>query len=108
MKYITVPKANEEDIIKQFKDYMAKHKSNTGKINFSYDYAKQVECYVFIKDKPDVALRKLYYFKNSIWTLNEITDYNYREYVPVKCTFVKIKDIADYTNKTEFRIQQYM
>ena len=72
------------------------------------DGAKQVECYVFIKDKPDVALRKLYYFKNSIWTLNEITDYNYREYVPVKCTFVKIKDIADYTNNTEFRIQQYM
>ena len=72
------------------------------------DGAKQVECYAFIKDKPDVALRKLYYFKNSIWTLNEITDYNYREYIPVKCTFVKIKDIADYTNKTEFRIQKYM
>ena len=52
--------------------------------------------------------QKLYYFKNSIWTLNEITDYNYREYLPVKCTFVKIKDIADYTNKTEFRIQKYM
>lgn len=73
------------------------------------DGAKQVECYAFIKDKPDVALRKIYYFKNSLWTLNEITDYNYREYAPVKCTFVRIKDIADYANTQEIQnIIKYM
>ena len=65
MKYITVPKANEEDIIKQFKDYMAKHKSNTGKINFSYDYAKPV----FKGKKPNVV------FTSETWLkINALVD----------------------------------
>ena len=46
MKYITVPKANEEDIIKQFKDYMAKHKSNTGEYGISKDKKGKYQLYL--------------------------------------------------------------
>lgn len=51
MKYIALPKTSEEDILNQFKDYITKHKSNTGKINFTYDYSKPV----FKGKKPTIV-----------------------------------------------------
>jgi hypothetical protein len=57
---------------------------------------KQVSCYVFLKDKPADALKKFYYFDNSIWILNEITNYDIMGNKPTKCTFIKVKDKNNY------------
>lgn len=60
------------------------------------DNTKKVELYCFLKDRPQDALRKFYKFSNSIWQLNDITDYNYKNEDPVKCTFIKVRDIYNY------------
>lgn len=57
---------------------------------------KQVSCYVFLKDKPQDALKKFYFFDNSIWILNEITNYDIMGNKPTKCTFIKVKDKNNY------------
>ena len=57
---------------------------------------KQVSCYVFLKDKPQDALKKFYFFDNSIWILNEITNYDIKGEKPTKCTFIKVKDKNNY------------
>lgn len=62
------------------------------------DNAKKVELYCFLREKPQDALRKFYFFSNSIWVLNDITDYNYRSEEPVKCTFIKVQNINNYLN----------
>ena len=62
------------------------------------DNAKKVELYCFLREKPQDALRKFYFFSNSIWALNDITDYNYMSEEPVKCTFIKVQNINNYLN----------
>lgn len=57
---------------------------------------KQVSCYVFLKDKPQDALKKFYFFDNSIWVLNEISNYDIMGDKPIKCTFIKVKDKNNY------------
>ena len=50
-----------------------------------------VECYVKLNagDLKD-ALRKFYWFDNSLWILTKISDFNYSSAETTKCTFVKI------------------
>lgn len=68
-----------------------------GYIEDLYDNdAKKVECYFFLKQNPKEAMRHFYYFDNSLWVLNNITDYDPRKEEPTKCTFVKIKSKTDY------------
>lgn len=57
---------------------------------------KTVECYVFLEDIPDTALRKIYYFNNSLWSLISITDYNFNTHKPVKCKFIQIQNKQNY------------
>lgn len=61
---------------------------------------KVVECYV----KPKYILngenlRKFYWFNNSIWRLNKITDYSPVENRTVKCQFIKIQDLNNISNE---------
>lgn len=95
MKYITVPKANEEDIIKQFKDYMAKHKSNTGKINFSYDYAKPV----FKGKKPNVVFTSEAWLKINALVDNCSTEIGWHGVVEKKKNVFYITDVLVYPQK---------
>lgn len=44
------------------------------------------------------CLRKIYYFNNSYWILNEISDYNICSYNTTKCQFIKVENVDNYTN----------
>lgn len=51
-----------------------------------------------LKD-PKEALRKFYKFENSVWSLNKIEDYQLNKDKTAKCTFIKVKDIRNYTGE---------
>ena len=46
-------------------------------------------------------LRKFYWFENSIWRINKITDWNVGSYDTTKVEFVKVQDVGDYTSITQ-------
>lgn len=60
--------------------------------------SKTVTCHVFLQGSPSTAIRKFYWFKNTIWSLLEINDYNFKNTNndPVKCKFIKVKDLNNY------------
>ena len=68
-------------------------------ISDMYDINTRVlECYVVLKDKPNpVWLRRFYWFDNSIWRLNKITDWNAAGFNTTKMEFVKVQDRQNYT-----------
>lgn len=41
-------------------------------------------------------LRKFYWYENSIWVLNKITNYSLTTYDPVECEFVQVQDKDNY------------
>ena len=41
-------------------------------------------------------LRKFYWYENSIWVLNKITNYSLTTYDPVECEFVLVQDKGNY------------
>lgn len=66
-----------------------------------YDVDTRVlECSVFWRGYRVTAdlLRRLYTFDGAVWCLTRIDDYALTTEQPVKCTFVKIKDMTNYTN----------
>ena len=68
-----------------------------GYIEDLYDKdAKKVEVYYFLNENPKDAMRKFYFFDNSIWVLNDVTDWDPRSTEPTKCTFVKVKSKTNY------------
>lgn len=60
--------------------------------------AKAVTCWVFLREKPEQAMRKFYYFDNSIWAIAEVTDYDASSDDPTQVKFVKVYDISNYTD----------
>ena len=59
---------------------------------------KKVICYVNLNglNVNSDMLKQFYYFNNSIWILNKISDYNVNSYDTVKCEFIKVQNIANY------------
>lgn len=57
---------------------------------------KQIEISVRLYDKPYTALRKFYWFENSLWILAKLTDYTPTLDTFTKCTFVKVKSKDNY------------
>ena len=58
---------------------------------------RKLSCYVNLPDKPfPGAMRKFYWFDNSIWRLNEVKDWNVFGYDSTQCEFIKVQDIEDY------------
>lgn len=43
-------------------------------------------------------LRKFYWYENSLWVLNKITNYSLTTYDPVECEFVQVQDKDNYLN----------
>ena len=43
-------------------------------------------------------LRKFYWFENSLWVLNKITNYSLTTFDPVECEFVQVQDKDNYLN----------
>lgn len=67
-------------------------------ISDMYDVNNRVvSCYVRFENKPTGdMLRNLYWFDNSLWRLNIITDWNIAVIEPVKVEFMKIIDMDNY------------
>lgn len=60
---------------------------------------KVVTCYVKWNTMlNEDSLRKLYWFRNSLWRLNRIIDYSPIENRTVKCEFIKIHDVNSLRN----------
>ena len=57
---------------------------------------KVIECYVFLDEMPVDALRKFYLINNSLWAIQEITDYNYKSKEPTKVTLIRVKNKYNY------------
>lgn len=78
-----------------YSKYYSKYYSDLYDVN-----TKVLECYI----KPNKILseddmRYFYWFKNSIWRLNKITDYNPLNNGLVKCQFIKVQDLENMTNE---------
>lgn len=43
-------------------------------------------------------LRRFFWYDNSIWVLNKITNYSLTTYDPAECEFVQVRNIENYTN----------
>lgn len=60
---------------------------------------RKVSCYVKWNHRIDAsALRKFYFFSNSYWILNEVEDYVIGQEEPVKCGFIKVNSLDNYTD----------
>lgn len=62
---------------------------------------KILTCYVKLEEKPNPSwLRRFYWFQNSIWRLNKISDWNVSTLDTTKMEFVKVVDVNNYTSNT--------
>lgn len=62
---------------------------------------KVLDCYVRLDDKPNPDwLRRFYWFDNSIWRINKIEDWSISSFDTTKMQFIKVQDIANYSNNT--------
>lgn len=53
--------------------------------------------YCWLKTRPNAEmLRKFYWFRNSLWRINSISDWNVNSFEPTKIEFVKVIDTANY------------
>lgn len=58
---------------------------------------RKLTCYVNLPDNPfPGAMRKFYWFDNSIWRLNEVKDWNVFGLDSTLCEFVKVQDVKNY------------
>lgn len=56
-----------------------------------------ISAYCLISERPNPDwLRRFYWFNNSIWRLNSISDWNISSYESTKCEFIKVLDRNSY------------
>ena len=61
---------------------------------------KVLDCYVKLDNKPNPEwLRRFYWFDNSIWRLEKIQDWSISSFETTKMQFVKVQDMANYSNE---------
>lgn len=60
---------------------------------------RAVTVHMFLREKPDTAMRKFYYFDNTVWVISEITDYSASSDKPTEVKFVKCYDTDNYINE---------
>ena len=59
---------------------------------------KKVTCFVKLDNMNQDFLREFYFFDNAIWVLNKVDSYDVNSDATVRCEFIKVQDIYDYTN----------
>ena len=59
---------------------------------------KKVTCFVKLDDMNQDYLREFYFFDNAIWILNKVDSYDINSDATVRCEFVKVQDVNNYTN----------
>lgn len=71
-------------------------------LNDLYDVnTRLLTCYVRIDNNPNPDwLRGFFWFRNGIWRVNTIMDYNPSSYGLTKVEFVKVQDLDKYTSET--------
>lgn len=57
---------------------------------------KVVTCYIKADDLTEDSLRNIYWFRNGLWRLNRIYDYNPLSPNTTKCEFIKIQDLTNF------------
>lgn len=69
-----------------------------GYINDLYDVNTKIcEAYVKLpKTQGDTLLRKFYWFDNSLWRINKISDWNVADEDTTKVEFIKVQDKSNY------------
>jgi len=72
-------------------------------INDLFDVnTRQLTCYVKMDGKPGVDwLNRFYYFRNGIWRINKIIDWNPTSYNTTKVEFIKVQDVSNYTSVSQ-------
>ena len=92
-RYLYVPEMVNNDEGNVYSNYYKKYYEDLYDID-----TKVVDCYV--KGKFDEeSLRSFYWFRNSLWRLNKITDYNPVNHDTTKVQFVKVQDLSNMTNE---------
>lgn len=103
----------DENALQKFIGTDAKYSDDKSLMqNFWFPYSsdlysnntKSVSLYVTKIENPQLALRRFYFFENSIWMLNEIVDYTPNSDKATKCVFVKVQNIDNYTTGYNQRI----
>lgn len=87
---------NYPDTSTIYQKYMADFYADQLDIN-----TKKVTAYVNLnglKINSD-SLRNFYYFNNCIWILNKIDGYDINNFNTVKCEFIKVNNISNYTKQ---------
>lgn len=59
---------------------------------------KKVTCFVKLYNMNQDFLREFYFFDNAIWILNKVDSYDINSDATVRCEFIKVQDVNDYTN----------
>lgn len=63
---------------------------------------KILECYVKVDGRVTPEwMRRFYWFDNSIWRLNKVSDWDISSYDTTLMEFVKVNDLSDYTSVTQ-------
>ena len=57
--------------------------------------AKSVTLYYFLRGNAHEAMKQIYFFDNGFWLLTKVDDYQVNSNKPTKCTFTKIRNVAD-------------
>ena len=57
---------------------------------------KVVTCYIKADDLTEDTLRNIYWFRNGLWRINKIYDYNPLSPNTTKCEFIKIQDLTNF------------
>lgn len=96
-----IPNYNLTDDTNIYYDYWRTYLTDLFDIN-----TKQMTCYVKINENPNTEwLRRFYWFDNSIWMANKISDWNPTSYDTTKVEFIKVQDVSDYTSVTPVELK---
>ena len=88
-----VPDFTNNDEVNLYSLYFKKYLTDLYDIN-----TKVLTCYVKFDNLTEDYLRNIYWFRNGLWRLNKIVDYNPDSTNSTLCEFIKIQDLDDLSN----------
>ena len=94
-KELFIPNLSYDENVTLYEQYWGKMYEDKLNIN-----TKVVTAYVNLKGLAvnEELLKDFYYFNSSYWLLNKIENYDINSQATVKCEFIKINNISNYTD----------
>lgn len=89
-----VPDMVNNDDVNIYSLYFKKYYEDLYDIN-----TKVVTCYIHTNNLSIENMRCIYWFRNGLWRLNKVYDYNPASPETTKVEFIKIQDVDDLTNE---------